>query len=108
MLDPLDAHGTAGQRENAPAPELDEPVRGSSPGSDEQERPQRGNRHRQHADVRSIDERLGTAEQPSDPIDRLGFDERFVGILAQVSAVLSLVGLLVFRKSIVKRPSASP
>lgn len=37
-------------------------------------------------------------------IDRLGFDERFLGVLAQVTAVLSLVGLLVFRKSIVRRP----
>jgi hypothetical protein len=37
-------------------------------------------------------------------IDRLGFDERFLGLLAQASAVLSLVGLLVFRKRIVKAP----
>ncbi len=37
-------------------------------------------------------------------IDRLGFDQRFLGLLAQVSAVLSLAGLLLFRKSIVKRP----
>lgn len=37
-------------------------------------------------------------------IDRLGFDERFLGILAQVGAVLSLAGLLVFRRTIVKRP----
>ncbi len=37
-------------------------------------------------------------------IDRLGFDQRFLGILAQVSSVLSLAGLLVFRKSIVRRP----
>jgi hypothetical protein len=37
-------------------------------------------------------------------IDRLGFDQKFLGILAQVSAVLSLAGLLVFRRSIVKRP----
>jgi len=37
-------------------------------------------------------------------IDRLGFDERFLGVLAQVSAVLSLVGLLAFRKTIVERP----
>jgi BT1 family len=37
-------------------------------------------------------------------VDRLGFDEKFLGVLAQVSAVLSLVGLLVFRKTIVKRP----
>jgi hypothetical protein len=37
-------------------------------------------------------------------IDRLGFDERFLGLLSQVSSVLSLVGLLVFRKIIVERP----
>jgi len=37
-------------------------------------------------------------------IDRLGFDQRFLGVLAQVSAVVGLVGLLVFRKTIVKRP----
>ena len=37
-------------------------------------------------------------------IDRLGFDPEFLGILAQVSSVLGLVGLLVFRKSIVTRP----
>lgn len=37
-------------------------------------------------------------------IDRLGFDERFLGLLAQVGAVLSLVGLLVFRRVIVRRP----
>lgn len=37
-------------------------------------------------------------------IDRLGFDEKFLGVLAQVSAVLSLVGLLAFRKTIVQRP----
>lgn len=37
-------------------------------------------------------------------IDRLGFDERFLGILAQVGAVLSLLGLLAFRKTIVRRP----
>ena len=37
-------------------------------------------------------------------IDRLGFDQEFLGILAQVSAVLSLLGLIVFRKSIVERP----
>ncbi len=37
-------------------------------------------------------------------IDRLGFDQRFLGVLAQVSSVLSLAGLLVFRKSIVRRP----
>ena len=37
-------------------------------------------------------------------IDRLGFDQRFLGLLAQVSAVLSLAGLLLFRSAIVKRP----
>jgi hypothetical protein len=37
-------------------------------------------------------------------IDRLGFDQRFLGLLAQVSSVLSLAGLLVFRKTIVRRP----
>ena len=37
-------------------------------------------------------------------IDQLGFDQKFLGLLAQVSSVLSLVGLLVFRKTIVERP----
>ncbi len=37
-------------------------------------------------------------------IDRLGFDQQFLGLLAQVSSVLSLLGLLVFRKTIVRRP----
>jgi MFS family permease len=37
-------------------------------------------------------------------IDRLGFDQWFLGVLAQVSSVLSLVGLLVFRKPITERP----
>jgi len=37
-------------------------------------------------------------------IDRLGFDQRFLGVLAQVSSVLSLAGLLVFRRTIVRRP----
>ncbi|MBI3001760.1 MAG: MFS transporter [Deltaproteobacteria bacterium] len=37
-------------------------------------------------------------------IDRLGFDQEFLGILAQVSSILSLAGLLVFRKAIVSRP----
>lgn len=37
-------------------------------------------------------------------IDWLGFDQQFLGLLAQVSSVLSLVGLLVFRKTIVSRP----
>ncbi|HKA61356.1 MAG TPA: MFS transporter [Methylomirabilota bacterium] len=37
-------------------------------------------------------------------IDHLGFDHEFLGVLAQVSAVLSLVGLIVFRKPITHRP----
>jgi MFS family permease len=37
-------------------------------------------------------------------IDRLGFDQKFLGLLAQVSSILSLVGLIVFRKIIVERP----
>ena len=37
-------------------------------------------------------------------IDHLGFDQQFLGILAQVSSVLSLAGLLVFRKTITRRP----
>jgi MFS family permease len=37
-------------------------------------------------------------------IDRLGFDQEFLGILAQVSSMLSLVGLVVFRKPITHRP----
>jgi MFS family permease len=37
-------------------------------------------------------------------IDRLGFDQHFLGLLAQVSSVLSLAGLLVFRRTIVTRP----
>ncbi len=37
-------------------------------------------------------------------IDRLGFDQQFLGVLAQVSSILSLVGLLVFRTAIVSRP----
>ncbi len=37
-------------------------------------------------------------------IDRLGFDERFLGTLAQVGSVLSLVALLVFRQAIAGRP----
>jgi hypothetical protein len=37
-------------------------------------------------------------------VDQLGFDQRFLGVLAQVSSVLSLAGLLVFRKTIVRRP----
>ncbi|HEX5528485.1 MAG TPA: MFS transporter [Methylomirabilota bacterium] len=37
-------------------------------------------------------------------IDRLGFDQEFLGVLAQVSSVLSLAGLIVFRKPITHRP----
>jgi hypothetical protein len=37
-------------------------------------------------------------------IDHLGFDQEFLGVLAQVSAVLSLAGLIVFRKRITHRP----
>jgi hypothetical protein len=37
-------------------------------------------------------------------IDGLGFDQRFLGVLQQVGSILSLAGLLVFRKTIVKRP----
>ncbi len=37
-------------------------------------------------------------------IDALGFDQQFLGILAQVSAVFGLIGLLVFRKAIISRP----
>jgi hypothetical protein len=37
-------------------------------------------------------------------IDGLGFDQEFLGLLAQVSSVLSLAGLLAFRRTIVKRP----
>ena len=37
-------------------------------------------------------------------IDGLGFDQKFLGVLSQVSSVLSLAGLLVFRKSITQRP----
>jgi len=37
-------------------------------------------------------------------IDRLRFDQEFLGILAQVSSVLSLAGLIVFRKAITRRP----
>ncbi|HET7875368.1 MAG TPA: hypothetical protein VFN71_07560 [Methylomirabilota bacterium] len=37
-------------------------------------------------------------------IDRLRFDEEFLGVLSQVSSVLSLVGLVLFRKPITKRP----
>jgi MFS family permease len=37
-------------------------------------------------------------------IDGLGFDQEFLGVLAQVGSVVSLAGLLVFRKTIVRRP----
>lgn len=37
-------------------------------------------------------------------IDALGFDQKFLGLLAQVSSILSLIGLIVFRKTIVERP----
>ena len=37
-------------------------------------------------------------------IDHLGFDQQFLGILAQVSSVLSLLGLILFRKPITSRP----
>ncbi|MCI0546512.1 MAG: MFS transporter [Candidatus Rokubacteria bacterium] len=37
-------------------------------------------------------------------IDGLGFDQRFLGVLAQVSAVLGLVGLILFRKPIARHP----
>jgi MFS family permease len=37
-------------------------------------------------------------------IDRLGFDQRFLGLLAQVGSVLSLAGLLFFRRPITERP----
>lgn len=37
-------------------------------------------------------------------IDELGFDQKFLGLLAQVGSSLSLVGLLVFRKPIISRP----
>ena len=37
-------------------------------------------------------------------IDHLKFDPEFLGLLAQVSSVLSLVGLVLFRKPIARRP----
>ena len=37
-------------------------------------------------------------------IDRLGFDERFLGLLGQISAVLSVIGLLLLRKPIAAKP----
>ncbi|HET8563110.1 MAG TPA: MFS transporter, partial [Candidatus Binatia bacterium] len=37
-------------------------------------------------------------------IDRLGFDQEFLGVLAQVSSIVSLAGLIIFRKPIVERP----
>ncbi|MBM4442685.1 MAG: hypothetical protein FJ027_19880 [Candidatus Rokubacteria bacterium] len=37
-------------------------------------------------------------------IDTLGFDQRFLGLLGQISAVLSVVGLLLFKKPISTKP----
>jgi MFS family permease len=37
-------------------------------------------------------------------IDRLGFDQHFLGILSQVSSVVGLVGLVLFRGPITRRP----
>jgi hypothetical protein len=37
-------------------------------------------------------------------IDRLGFDQQFLGLLAQVSSVLSLAGLVAFRRPITRYP----
>ncbi len=37
-------------------------------------------------------------------IDHLKFDAEFLGLLAQVSSVLSLAGLIIFRKPITRRP----
>lgn len=37
-------------------------------------------------------------------IDTLGFDQEYLGILAQASSILSLVGLLVFRRHIIDKP----
>jgi hypothetical protein len=37
-------------------------------------------------------------------IDVLKFDQRFLGLLAQVSSILSLAGLILFRKAITSRP----
>jgi hypothetical protein len=37
-------------------------------------------------------------------IDELGFDERFLGLLAQVSAVLSLLAIVLLRERIVRAP----
>jgi hypothetical protein len=37
-------------------------------------------------------------------IDRLGFDQEFLGILAQVSSILGFAGLFAFRKHILTRP----
>jgi hypothetical protein len=37
-------------------------------------------------------------------IDRLGFDQQFLGLLAQASSLLGLAGLIVFRKAITERP----
>jgi hypothetical protein len=37
-------------------------------------------------------------------IDSLGFDQQFLGLLAQVSSVVSLLGLIAFRRIITERP----
>ncbi len=37
-------------------------------------------------------------------IDKLSFDQKFLGLLAQVSSILGLIGLIVFRRTIVERP----
>lgn len=37
-------------------------------------------------------------------IDKLGFDAQFLGLLSQIAAVLSVVGLLVFKKPISTKP----
>jgi len=37
-------------------------------------------------------------------IDRLGFDQHFLGILSQVSSVVGLIGLILFRGPITRRP----
>lgn len=37
-------------------------------------------------------------------VDKLGFDQEFLGLLTQVTSILSLAGLIVFRKTIVERP----
>jgi hypothetical protein len=37
-------------------------------------------------------------------IDALGFDQRFLGLLAQVGSIVSLLGLIAFRKPIARKP----